>query len=224
MTAMEKTTRYFSQAGQDQFVLFCHKRKMNGTFVEIGANDPIKISNTYVLETEFNWTGLMIERNPAFLPMYLEKRPHSVHLIQDATSTRYDEQFAKLSLPPMIDYLMIDLDVRSQATIKCLRKLNDEVMTKYKFAVITFEHDIFRDYFLNRHKYFRTRKESREIFAKHGYVRVFSDVKNENNPYEDWYVHPEGVDMQRIRPLITSESLAWTDIVGRFLGASDGVG
>jgi hypothetical protein len=158
----------------------------------------------------------MIEKDASFLAQYREKRPGSKHLIQDATSICYDEQFAKLGFPPVIDYLMIDLDVGSQATIKCLRKLDSEVMANYKFAVVTFEHDIYRGYFLNRHKYFNTRRESREIFARHGYVRVFSDVKNENHPYEDWYVHPEGVDMHRIEPLMTDESMEWTDIVRKF--------
>lgn len=207
---------YYSQAGQDQFVLFCLNRKTKGTFVEIGSCDPILISNTYVLENEFQWSGLMVERDPAYLPKYQEQRPKSKHLIQDATTIRYDEQFTRLGFPSVIDYLTIDLDVRSQATIRCLRKLDSEVMANYRFAVVTFEHDIYRGNFLNRRKYFATRKESREIFDKYGYVRVFSDVRNLINPYEDWYVHPGCVDMNRIEPFITNESLEWKDIVRRF--------
>ena len=40
------------------------------------------------------------------------------------------------------------------------------------------------------------------IFKRKGYQRVFSDVSNEGNPYEDWYVHPELVDMKHIGLLI----------------------
>ncbi|MGH8603282.1 MAG: hypothetical protein ACREXR_11075 [Gammaproteobacteria bacterium] len=212
---MEKMTMYYSQAGQDQFVLFC-LRKRNGTFVEIGSFDPVEINNTYILEKEFQWSGLMIEKDASQLPKYQEKRPRSNHLIQDATTVCYAEQFTKLGFPAVIDYLMIDLEVRSQATIQCLRKLESEVMANYRFAVVTFEHDIYRSNYLNRHKYSKTRRESRQIFDRHGYVRVFSDVKNRGNPYEDWYVHPDGVDMSRIEPLITDESLEWTDIVRKF--------
>lgn len=207
---------YYSQAGQDQFVLFCLNRKTHGTFVEIGSNDPIQINNTFVLESEFQWSGLMVERDPAYLPKYKEKRPRSRHVIQDATTVRYDEEFTKSGFPPVIEYLTIDLDVRSQATIRCLRKLDNEVMATYKFAVVTFEHDIYRGNLFNRRKYFATRKESREIFDKHGYVRVFSDVRNVDHPYEDWYVHPAYVDMKRIGPFITDESVEWKQIVRRF--------
>ena len=35
-----------------------------GTFVELGAFDGIKFSNTYALEVCFGWTGVLIEGNP----------------------------------------------------------------------------------------------------------------------------------------------------------------
>ena len=55
----------FSQAGQDKFVLKMLNNKKNGKYIEIGAFDPIKISNTYILEKEYNWSGfsLDIEQN-----------------------------------------------------------------------------------------------------------------------------------------------------------------
>ena len=207
---------YNSQAGQDQFVLYCLNRKVNGTFVEIGSFDPVEINNTFVLENDFQWSGLMIERDPAFLPKYQKLRPRSKHLIQDATTVCYADQFSQSAFPAVIDYLMIDLDVSSQATIQCLRRLDSEVMSNYKFAVVTFEHDIHRHNYINWNKYFNTRWKSRRIFARRGYVRVFSDVKNAGNQFEDWYVHPDCVDMNRIRPLLSKKSLDWKEIVRKF--------
>lgn len=40
-------------------------RHKPGTFVELGALDGLKYSNTLALEACFNWTGLLIEANPA---------------------------------------------------------------------------------------------------------------------------------------------------------------
>tara|TARA_R110002167_G_scaffold338753_1_gene546425 strand:- start:76 stop:777 length:702 start_codon:yes stop_codon:yes gene_type:complete len=40
--------------------------KPNGFFVEVGANDGMAYSPTYVLEKFLNWTGILIEPNPAF--------------------------------------------------------------------------------------------------------------------------------------------------------------
>jgi FkbM family methyltransferase len=38
---------------------------LNGYFVELGANDGIRQSNTYKLQKCFGWTGLLIEPSPA---------------------------------------------------------------------------------------------------------------------------------------------------------------
>ena len=70
-------------------------------------------------------------------------------------------------------------------------------MDKYKFAIITFEHDIYHTNYLN------TRLVSRQIFENRGYLRVFSDVNNEGYyPFEDLYVHPDLVDNELVNNLI----------------------
>ena len=50
-----------SQAGQESFVLAMTHNKKNGVYVEIGAYHASITSNTYILETEFNWTGISLE-------------------------------------------------------------------------------------------------------------------------------------------------------------------
>lgn len=49
------------QAEQDKFVLNILNNKKNGFFLELGSNHPIIINNTYVLEKEYNWKGIMVE-------------------------------------------------------------------------------------------------------------------------------------------------------------------
>lgn len=54
-----------SQIQQDRWVLGELSNKSNGYFVEVGAFDGKSLSNTYLLEKEFGWTGILAEPNPA---------------------------------------------------------------------------------------------------------------------------------------------------------------
>jgi hypothetical protein len=188
---------YFGQAHQDKFTLQILNGKKNGYFLEIGSNDPIYINNTYLLETQFNWKGIMVEYDSNFLPLYKDKRPNSIHVIQDASTIDYKTLFETNNVPFSIDYLQIDLEEGDGSTIRTLEKLDNEVMDNYKFATVTFEHDIYHSNLYN------TRAKSREIFKKRGYVCIFEDINNQYwNPYEDWYVHPDLVDMNYVNTLI----------------------
>jgi FkbM family methyltransferase len=50
-----------SQIRQDVFVLSQLDFKRNGFFVEFGASNGISASNTYLLEKEYGWTGILAE-------------------------------------------------------------------------------------------------------------------------------------------------------------------
>jgi len=56
----------YSLTGVDLFVCLKLKYKQNGYFVEFGAGDGIKASNTYLLEQNFNWKGLVAEPAKGF--------------------------------------------------------------------------------------------------------------------------------------------------------------
>lgn len=65
---------YVSQFGQDKWVIEkLFSKKQNGTFVDIGANDGITFSNTYVLET-MGWGGVAIEPIPSVYKKLVNNR------------------------------------------------------------------------------------------------------------------------------------------------------
>lgn len=197
---------YNSQSGQDQFVLNVIKHKENNYFLEIGSNDPININNSYVLEKSYNWNGLMVEYDSIWEKEYIKHRK-SKYIINDATKIDYLKFFKENNFPTNLGYLQIDLEVSNGSTIQTLELLNSTIFPEYKFATVTFEHDIYRGNYLN------TRERSREIFEKHGYIRVFSDVKNMNNPFEDWYVYPDLVNMDYVNQIKTDNSIEYTNII-----------
>jgi hypothetical protein len=214
---------YLGQAEQDKFVLNVLKNKKNGYFLEIGSNHPTDINNSYLLETKYDWKGIMVEYDSNFLSLYKQHRPNSIHVINDATKVDYKNVLEKNNMPLTFDYLQIDLEVYNGSTLKTLQKLDNEIFDTYKFATVTFEHDIYRSNFAN------TRLESRNIFAKRGYICVFEDICNRDinhitYPYEDWYVHPDLVDMNYVNSLIennktnyinnsiTEKTINWQDI------------
>jgi len=54
-----------SQLNQDINVLKYYNYKRNGFFIEIGASDGNALSNTYILEKNYDWDGICVEPIPS---------------------------------------------------------------------------------------------------------------------------------------------------------------
>jgi hypothetical protein len=178
----------YSQASQDLFYMKILNYKQNGNFLEIGSNHPITHNNTYLAESKYNWKGIMIEYDKSFEPLYKTHRQNSIHIVNDAQKVDYRQILDSNKFPSDMDYLQIDLDVENRSTLNVLELLNTTVFDKYKFATVTFEHDIYTG------DYFDTRNKSRKIFSDRGYKLVYPDVtvfwEGRFKPFEDWYIHP----------------------------------
>jgi len=199
----------YSQASQDLFVIHALHNKKNGYFLEIGSNDPIHINNTYILEKKYGWKGIMVEFEKCYEESYKTERPNSIHIIDDATKIDYYSVLQTNQFPNKMDYLQIDLEAWNLSTLNTLQLLDNTVFDEYTFATVTFEHDIYRGVDPDPYKdnYHITRKTSREIFEKRGYILVFPDVIYNDCTFEDWYMHPDLVDINFINTLKTNESL-----------------
>lgn len=200
----------YSQAYQDIFILSILDYKLNGSFVEIGSNHPIDHNNTYLLSKNYNWKGLMIEYDKSFESLYKEIRTNDIYVLEDARKVNYREILDNNKFPTNIDYLQIDLDVNNGSTIDTLTLLNNTVFDKYKFATITFEHDIYTG------NYFNTQEISRKIFNDRGYELIFPNVcvywNGKHQPFEDWYIHPDLIKKEYVNKLKTDESLTCDSI------------
>lgn len=67
--------KFYSQIEQDKYyVENIIKYKQNGFFLEIGGYDGITGSNTYFLEKNLNWKGIIVECNPTLVKKCKETR------------------------------------------------------------------------------------------------------------------------------------------------------
>jgi hypothetical protein len=182
----------FSQAGQDKFILSILQNKKNGKYIEIGSFDPVQISNTYMLEKYFSWKGFSLDIISEYVDKFNSNRINKC-ICADGTTFNYDEQIQKMwGNIDRIDYLQVDCEP-AENTYKCLCAVP---LDKYRFSVITFE----TDYYTSGGG--EVRRLSREKLLQNGYKLVASDVCNEGNAFEDWYVDPSYVSEEIYKKFI----------------------
>lgn len=85
--------RSMAQLGQDLWALETCGHKRGGFFVEFGATDGVTLSNTYLLEKEFDWSGLLAEPNPKFLRELKKNRQTTVSDACIGATTGEDVEF-----------------------------------------------------------------------------------------------------------------------------------
>lgn len=70
--------KWFSQAGQDWYLfhnIFKYNMETikNGFYIDLGANDPLYISNTFFFDRCLGWQGLCVEPNPQYHEKYANR-------------------------------------------------------------------------------------------------------------------------------------------------------
>lgn len=177
----------YSQVGQDEFVIETLKHKKNGVYVEIGAYHSKDISNTYMLEKDYNWTGISFEIDPKRSKEFNTNRTNKCYTA-DATNFDYETLFYMLDMPKQIDYLQIDIEPASNS-LKALLALP---LQKYRFSVITFEHDLYDD-----PNNIDIKNKQIEVLSDLGYKLVRDNVFDTDDrfpgktyPFEDWWIDP----------------------------------
>ena len=192
---------YNAQAGQDVFV---NKvlNKDNGFFLDIGAGtggvsnpDPGFYSNTYYFESYRNWDGIAIDFDEQWFANVNNKRSSKCVCV-DLLDHNINDVLENHNCPNEVDYLSFDVDAAQWKTF------NELDWDKYKFKVITLEHNLFqsmddrgsgqnydepyRENIIKEYNHFR------KVLSTNGYKILWSDVVlNPYGPLEDWWVSEE---------------------------------
>lgn len=66
-----------SQLLQDIFASFVVHDNFEKTYLEFGATNGVELSNTYMLENEFGWSGVLSEPDPQWIMDLKKNRPNS---------------------------------------------------------------------------------------------------------------------------------------------------
>jgi hypothetical protein len=178
---LERIDKSEGQGLQDMFVLSILDGLENGTYLEVGAQQPQYQSNTYILEKYFNWKGVSIEILPDLCKMFEEQR-HNKIVCEDATKTDFNKLLKENYSTNVIDYLQLDCEP-SKTTFEILLSIPFD---EYEFKVITYEHDDYAD-MTKTYK-----NKSRRYLQSLGYYLIVSNVSlSDVNSFEDWWIKPE---------------------------------
>ena len=187
----------FGESFQDLFVIKMTKGLGLNQYLEIGAGPPTIRNNTYALEKNFAWQGISLEYNSKYVLEFLEKRKNRIYEA-DATSFDYESALLINNFSKNLGYLQVDIDPSFQS-LACLPIIP---FIERRFAVITFEHDMYRSGK-------RVAKLQRKFLESFGYKLIVKNVRAENlGPYEDWWIHPNLVPKNRWENIIASDLTA----------------
>lgn len=190
-----------SQAQQESFVLNVLQNKTNGTYIEIGGYDPYSLSNTYILETDFSWSGFALEIDRKCARRYNKLRKNQCYET-NAITFDYRAAIASHNMPQVIDYLQVDIEPALQS----FQALVKVIFSGSIFRIITFEHDAY-DSLENE----KVRELSRSMLSSFGYRLVAGNVKSKGFPFEDWWVHPDYVEENDYKMFLSAD-LESTDL------------
>ena len=202
-----------SQLGQDRWVLQQTQNKLYGYFVEFGAVDGITLSNTYALEKNYFWNGIVAEPNPMHHEALRRNRSCNI-----STKCVYTESGATLSFLDCGDErdtehalssleVFATSDMHAQSRLHNNKKISVETITLVDLLAqfnapkqIDYlsldteggEYDILRSFDWSyydiscitvEHNFTPQRDSIYELLTSHGYRRV----QEAQSKWDDWY-------------------------------------
>ncbi|MGV7222709.1 MAG: FkbM family methyltransferase [Nitrospinales bacterium] len=197
-----------SQLCQDIFVLTELNFKQNGYFVEFGASNGIDLSNTYLLEKEFNWNGILAEPAQIWHEDLSKNRKAKIDFEcvwkESGKCINFNESNLPL-LSTISKYNSSDMhweDRKSSKTytVKTVSLLDllKRHRAPYKIDYLSIdtegsEYEIIKDFDFDaysisiiscEHNFTNNRKKIYDLLVSKGFIRKFEHVSN----VDDWYV------------------------------------
>lgn len=210
-----KVLRYLpkskAQLRQDLFVLSQLNFKQNGFFVEFGATDGIDLSNTHLLESEFDWQGILAEPAIRWHDALAKNRSATIDTrcvwrASDLELTFNEVSAGEFSTISVFSGADMHRDRRKRgtkypvATISLLDLLKrheaPRIIDYLSIDTEGSEFDIldafnFSEYQFRvitcEHNWTANREKIFKLLSRHGYSRVLQEI----SWCDDWYIHSQ---------------------------------
>ena len=203
-----------SQIMQDLFVLFILREKRNGYFVDFGATDGVELSNSLLLETGYDWNGIVAEPARGLHDQIAANRNCSIEY--DCVAERSGEtvmfnETVGLGLSTIESFT--DSDSNSEARVNgdryevktislndLLERHNSPTKIDYlsidtegsEYSILSmFDFENYQPAVVTVEHNFVDAKRLKlfELLSSHGYKRRFETL----SMFDDWYVHPRAM-------------------------------
>jgi FkbM family methyltransferase len=200
-----------SQLNQDLFVLILKNFKTNGIFVEFGVCDGIFLSNSFILEKKYNWSGVVCEPLKSFQTKLSQNRNCSIDHRAVYSSSNLTVEFREISgneelsgicssfLEDNLEIIRNENYISYQVETISLTDLLDDYNIPVSIDFISIdtegsEFDILSnfnfdkydvDIFTVEHNYIHSKREEiKNLMEKNHYTRILTDISQ----WDDWYV------------------------------------
>jgi FkbM family methyltransferase len=202
-----------SQIGQDVFALYSLSWKKNGYFLEFGATNGVDLSNTYLLEKDFGWKGILAEPAKIWHEDLGSNRAVSIDF--DCVWSKSGEVI-NFTAAPEAEYSTISSFTRKDVhapkrskgetySVKTI-SLNDllkrygapskidylSIDTEGSELEILSAFDFYKyavSVITCEHNFSSQRSLIYELLISHGFVRVFEGFSR----WDDWYINPKNI-------------------------------
>ena len=201
-----------SQLRQDLFALSEHNWKSNGYFVEFGATNGVKMSNTHLLERKFNWTGILAEPARVWQSELMQNRDSHIcfecvwkstgetvvfnEVIDDVHNGELStiDEFSNSDGHKKARKNRTQYDVETISLTDLLHKFNAPRIIDYlsidtegsEFEILqAFDFSAFDIKVITcEHNYTEMREKIYDLLVANGYVRKYEKISR----FDDWYV------------------------------------
>jgi FkbM family methyltransferase len=200
-----------SQIRQDLVALALTGKKRNGFFVEFGATNGIRYSNSYLLETLFSWHGILCEPAKIWHSELLLNRKCAIDfgcVWSESNSTMEFVEAHSAELSTVGKFAFSDLHatqrengktykIQTISLVDLLEKHNAPLVIDYlsidtegsEFQILEkFPFDEYKFKFITcEHNYSENQELVKDLLEKEGYKRILQDFSD----FEDWFIPVE---------------------------------